>query len=81
MPEEFDLSKHIWKNASVRLVGNEAKAISVIPTEDVKEFIRRIKKLILEVLKIWNYETYARIEEQTLREIDKLAGDKLKCQN
>jgi len=77
---EFNLSKHIWKGASIKLVGNTAQSLDVIPEEDVKEFIRLLKEEGLKEKPCFvdiSCGEYEFDTETFIKFINKLAGEKL----
>jgi len=57
---EFNLSEKIWHNG----------AVYVCHTYDIKEFIKKVKDIIVD-------EVWAERMQRILRKIDKLAGGKL----
>ena len=85
MEKEFNLSEHIWTGAFIRLTGDTAQSLNVIPEEDVKEFIRLLKERLQE---IWNKCKWIDcdggshdingVDINELEIIDKLAGEALK---
>jgi hypothetical protein len=67
---DFNLSEKIANDFDLRKFSTRTGYSKFIDVEDVKEFIRLLKK---EVLKFNAFDVW------TISAIDKLAGEKLKC--
>jgi len=74
METEFNLSDKIWND--INDIYEDEALMDCIPIEDVKEFIRLLKKEI-DGLDFFMSGSKLRFDDWLKAEIDKLAGDKL----